>query len=305
MTTNDSNGSAETSLVNSDDEERNVQVVSASAIGAIAKSEAESQIDCAHKYPRSIKRFLQEAVSLATMSQEISESCIYTLPRAGKSLTGPSIRLAEICASAYGNLHCGARVIDITDKDVVCQGVAWDLEKNLRVTTETRRRITKRDGRRFDDDMITVTGNAGASIALRNAIFRVVPRSYVNAVYDKARQVAVGDAKTLVAKRDEVMKRLGVMGATPERVFAALAVKGVEDITLEHLETLIGFGTAIKNGDKQVDECFPAVAQPVPGEGAQEGKRISLGKKKPGEKSDAAALADADDAKAGEPGAAE
>jgi hypothetical protein len=171
------------------------------------------------------------------------------------------VRLAEIMASAYGNLHAAARIVDIGDKQVTAQGIAWDLETNLRIAVEINRRITKKNGERFDDDMINVTCAAACSIALRNAIFRVVPRAFVDQVYEKCRKVAVGDAKTLVQRRDEVLQRLALVGADKHaRVLNALQLKGVEDITLEHMETLIGYGTAIKGGDKSVDEVFPAVA---------------------------------------------
>jgi len=172
-------------------------------------------------------------------------------------------------------LHVAARIVDVEEDNVVAQGVAWDLEKNLRVTVEVRRRIKGKSGRRFSDDMITVTGNAAASIALRNAIFRVVPRAYIDRIYDKARQVAVGDAKTLATRRAQVLDRLQKMGATSDRVVARLGVAGVEDIGVEQLEVLIGLGTAIKEGSLQVDEAFPEPAPP-PAAPTEDGTRISL-----------------------------
>lgn len=277
----DEGGDDETALIPTLDdlEPTRVITVTPTAAGAIAKSEIESQLDAAHKYPRSVRRFLQEASALATMSQEVAESCIYALPRGGKVISGPSVRLAEICASAYGNLHIGARVVDVGPDAVTSQGVAWDLEKNLRVSTEVRRRITRKNGARFDDDMIIVTGNAGASIALRNAVFRVIPKSYVQAVYEKAKLVAIGKGMPMAQRRDEVVGRLVKMGATEEAIYRVLEIPGREDINAEKLEILIGLGTAIKNGDKTVDECFPPPLAPAPGE-QQQGRRVSLGKGK-------------------------
>lgn len=252
--------------------------VETTAVGAITKSEVEAQLTAAHKYPRSVGRFLREAATLATMSQDIAASCIYSVPRDGKQITGPSVRLAEIVASAYGNLHFGARIVEEGEKEITAQGVAWDLEKNVRVTVETKRRITGRNGRRFSDDMVITTGNAAASIALRNAIFRVIPRSYVLAVYDQARKVAVGDAKTLDTKRTAVLERFEKLGVPRERVLARIGRASVEDVGLEDLEMLIGMGTAIKDGDARIDEMFP-VAAPAPVAASEDGKRIKLGTK--------------------------
>lgn len=269
--------------------------VEVGAIGAITKSEVEAQIDAAHKYPRSITRFLNEAVTLATVTQEVAESCIYSLPRDGKLIAGPSVRLAEICASAYGNMHMGARVVDVEETNVVAQGIAWDIQKNLRATLEVKRRITNKSGRRYNEDMITLTGNAAASIALRNAIFRVIPRSYVMGIYERARVVAVGNAQTLDAKRTALLDRLQKIGVSQERVLQRLGKAGVPDIGLEDMEVLIGLGTAIKNNDQSIDEAFPASA-PAPVAPEQDGRRISI----KGSKSGATT---ADDPKAqGEPG---
>jgi hypothetical protein len=250
-----------------------VVLQSVSTIAALAKSDAEAQLDAAHKYQRSITKFLREATALATVTREVAESCLYSVPRGGKMIAGPSVRLAEICASSYGNLHVGARVIDIESDCVVSQGVAWDLEKNLRVSVEVRRKILDRNGRRFNEDMIIVTGNAAASIALRNAIFRVVPRALVDQVYLKAKQVATGDAQTMDARRVEWMERLQKMGIAQDRVLGALGCAGLPDIDFDKLAVLIGLANAVRNGDKSADEAFPPVAT-APAAPAQDGQRV-------------------------------
>jgi hypothetical protein len=246
-------------IVGVHDEDEGIRVVEASAVATLARSETEAQLDAAHRYPRSTKAFIDEAMSLATISQDVAESCIYALPRGGKTISGPSVRLAEIIASSYGNLHCGARVIDVEEKEVVSQGVAWDLQKNLRVTIEARRKITGKSGRRFDDDMINVTGAAASSIALRNAIFRVVPRAYVDKIYNRVREVAVGDAMTLADRRQEVIGRLQKIGVPLERILPAVGKAAIEDVGVTELEALIGLGTAIKSKDRSIDECFPPI----------------------------------------------
>lgn len=239
--------------------ETHIERVDTKAIAVLARSELESQIDAAHKYPRSVSSFVKEAMGLATLTREVAESCIYALPRGGKVIAGPSVRLAEICASAYGNLHFGSRIIDVEDKEIVAQGVAWDIQKNLRVTVEARRRITDKYGKRYNDDMITVTGAAAGSIALRNALFRVIPRAYVDTIYAKAREVAVGNAQTLAARRVEVVARLQKIGVPVERVIPRVDRKSIDDVTLEDLEVLIGLGTAVKNGERSIDDAFPPI----------------------------------------------
>jgi hypothetical protein len=250
------------------------------ALEAITRSEVAMQLDSAHRWPRSVSKFLRDAISLATFSVEVAESCMYSVPRGGKMITGPSVRLAEMCATSWGNLHVGARVIDATATEVIAQAVAWDLQSNVRVTVEAQRSILDKNGRRFNEDMVRVTGMAAISVALRNAIFRVIPRAYVDATYTKARECAVGDLKTLVARRDDSFARYSKLGVTPERMFARLGIKGADDFTLEHQELLVGMYTSIRSNELSIDEAFPALAQaPVPA-GTPEGKRIKLGAKK-------------------------
>lgn len=246
-----------------------------------ARNEVEVQLDAAHKYRRSIQRFFQEAKTLATRSQSVAESCMYAMPRGGKSITGPSVRLAEICATAWGNLHVGGRVIGETDREVIAQGVCWDLQSNVRWAVEVKRRILDKHGNRYNDDMIVMTGNAAISIALRNAVFRAIPRGLINDLYAEVRKVAVGDVSTIVDKRQKLLDRFAKMGAEPARVFAALGVNGIEDIGFDHIETLIGYGTAIASGDRSLDDVFPPIqAKEAPKDIApEEGRRMGLPRK--------------------------
>jgi hypothetical protein len=267
-----------------EDEDTDIEVSSETAVAAITRSEIEAQLDAAHKYPRSIGKFGVTATKLATYNQAIAESCMYSVPRSGKMISGPSVRLAEIVASCYGNLHYGSRIVDTDDTHITAQGIAWDLEKNLRVTVEVKRRITDRNGRKFNDDMITVTGNAAASIALRNAIFRVVPRAYVDTIYEEAKRLVTGDAKSFTARRDEFLMRLAKIGVSQERVLARLNKPSVSDIDPEDLATLVGLGNAVKSDTMTLDEAFPDVGSggvpAAPAEPAQDGRRMSM-KRKP------------------------
>ena len=186
------------------------------------------QIVTAKRFPRSMRVFMQEAKGMACLDEETAQSCFFSLPRGGKAIEGPSVRLAEICATAWGHIHAQARIVEETDKFIVAEAVCWDLQKNVRIGVQVRRRITKKNGQRYDDDMIGVTCNAASSIALRNAILRVIPRAYVDSIYREARKVAIGDEKTLASKRAAMVQYFGKMGIIESRVLAAVESKGVD-----------------------------------------------------------------------------
>ena len=152
------------------DEGREVVSTDAGTVALLNRSEIDMQISTAKKWPRSIKRFRDEALQMVTLNDQIAAECIYSLPRDGKVVEGPSARFGEIAASAWGNCRAGARVVSDQGDFVTAQGVFHDLERNVAITYEVQRRITGKNGRRYSADMIGVTGNAASSIALRSAI---------------------------------------------------------------------------------------------------------------------------------------
>lgn len=231
-------------------------------VSAITKAELDQQITTARAFPRSLKRFVNECMDMACLSEEVAANCLYALPRGKddkgnvKVIEGPSARLAEIIQSAWGNNRSGQRIVDEGDQFVTAQGIFHDLERNVMVTVEVKRRITNSEGRRFNTDMIGVTGNAAASIAHRNAVLKGIPRAFWNEIYMAARKTAVGDAKTLVAKRTDAIAYLQKMGVLPDQIFAALGVEGEADIGLDELATLRGSIAAIKSGELSIELAF-------------------------------------------------
>jgi hypothetical protein len=227
-----------------------------SVVELVTKAEYDIQIATAKKYPRSVRQFIQNATELVTLNEATSEDCIYALPRAGKTIEGPSARFAEIILHAWGHTRAGARIVNEDGRFITAQGVCHDLQSNTLITYEIRRRITNKSGKRFDDDMIGVTGNAAASIALRNAITKVIPKALWEPVYQEARKVVMGDSKTLANRRASALVHLQKFGVTEEMVLKKLEIKGIEDITLDHLVTLRGIATALKEGEHTMEKIF-------------------------------------------------
>lgn len=226
------------------------------ALSLITKAEIDVQISTAKAFPRSIKMFLDKATSIATVSEEVAASCAYALPRAGKALEGPSVRLAEIVCSAYGNVRSGARVIANDGKTITAQGICHDLETNNCVTVEVKRRITDKFGKTFNEDMQVVTGNAACAIAFRNAVFKVIPAALCNEIYEKAKNVARGTEETLVARRTKAVAYFRDLKVTELQICEVLGIKKVEDIDLDKLSVLTGMRSAIKNQETTIADLF-------------------------------------------------
>lgn len=219
-------------------------------------SDIEVQIDTAKKYPREISLVREKVLALATVSQNIAGQCWYALPRGGKNIEGPSVRLAEIIAVAYTNIRAGKRVSGTDNKFIYAQGFAADLECNTAISMETMRRITNKNGERYADDLIMLTGNAAASIAFRNALFTVVPLSLFENEIRIIRQVGRGEGKTMEARLSEMFEAYKRLGVSPDSIYALMEVRKSGDITMEHYDKLKGIYTAIHEGTTSVEEVF-------------------------------------------------
>jgi len=238
------------------------QEVQPTIIESITKGEIDIAIATAHRFPRSVSQFKEDALSMATLDSETAESCFYHLERKDKDgkvkiIEGPSVRFAEIVGSCWGNMRYGARIVSEESGYVVAQGVAHDLEKNVTATLEVRRKITTREGKRYSDDMVTVNANAACAIVLRNAIFKVIPKGLTNDIYETAVATAVGDIESLAKKRQKGLDYFGKLGVKPEQVLAYLGKAGLEDIDLIDIKRLLGLVTALKEGDTTIEESFP------------------------------------------------
>lgn len=234
--------------------------------GVLARAELDVQISTAKAYPRDARRSMEYALQLATMDEETAQSCFYVLPRkekdgTRKEIKGPSIRMAEIIANAWGNIHAGTRIIENDGRHITAEGVAWDLETNVKISMQNKVsiRFGEKDGKggyTANADMQTVLSNAASAKALRNAIFKVVPKALVMQVLEKAMSFSVGDQKTTNAKVQEIFDKLVKMGLSKDKILEYFDKKSISEFTPVDLRSLIGIGTAIKEGMIKIDEVF-------------------------------------------------
>jgi hypothetical protein len=236
--------------------------------GMIARAEIDVMISTAKAYPRDVKQAISEAEVLATIDEETAQSCFYVLPRKDKDgvkieIKGPSIRLAEIMISSWGNIHAATRIVENDGRHITAEGVCWDLEKNVKSAMQNKVSIIfgqkgGKGGYTANADMQTMLSNAASAKALRNAIFKVIPKALVNRIYEKAMVASVGDTKSssLLVKVKEVFDKLAKMGIDKEMILEYYERPTLNDITADDLRSLIGVGTAIKDKMISVDDVF-------------------------------------------------
>lgn len=229
------------------------------------QAELEAAVLTARTNPRSLDKFRSDVLTMATKTKAVAQECFYLLPARGqgKPISGESIRMAEIIASAFGNLSFGSFIVGV-DRDqgfVTVRGMCHDLEKNIRVSKDVIRQIVDKNGRVYSDNMIQVTAQAASSIAIRNAILSCVPKAYIADLKAKIREVANGQIKDLKATVQATLKHyLDVYGVDEKRLLNGIGKRSAEDITADDVQNLREFHTALKDGDAKVEDIFPEVS---------------------------------------------
>lgn len=242
-------------------ETQNLQVLQPSVSVELQRAETESQIDIAKRYPRDLQAIKKKVLQYATCDEETAKSCFYSKPvdNQGAMATGPSIRLAEIVAASFTNIRYGSRVIEIADRWVKVQGTAIDMENNIAYTVEVQRSIySEKNNYRYNASLIETTTKAAAAIAVRDAIYKVVPMAIFNAELKKIKETATGKGSGVplserITRAFAYFKKLGV---EEKKVLDRLDVTGKDEMTEDHLEVLVGLKTALDDKELTIDEAF-------------------------------------------------
>lgn len=244
----------------------NAQTLEISPVEATTRAEFDIQVATANRFPRNLARVKAELVGSATMDEETAAACFYRLPRGGKAIEGPSVRLAEIAVGCYKNLRVATRITSIDANGaaphVVVQAVCFDLQANTSVTVEKRRRIVgklKNKGKPDEDD-INLAANNASSIAFRDAVFKVVPLALVKPALDAAKKVARGEAKPLADRIAAAVAAYLKIGVSKEQLLAKFGYSAETQITEDDLDTLRGLITALREGEVSLNDEFPPIA---------------------------------------------
>lgn len=224
-------------------------------LAEISRVELDSVMASAQQYPRSIAVFSKQAAEMTLSSVDFAAQSFYALPRAGKWITGPSIRFAETLQHAWRNNRAAGRVTEELDKKLIAQGVFIDCESNTMVSVEVSRRIVDRNGNRYDVDMIMTTGNAAVSIALRNAILRGIPKALWSPIYQQIEGIITNPA-TLAASREKALAYFDEKGYGFKKVCALVNVESVDKLGPKEIFLLRGLHNSIEDGDVTPEAAF-------------------------------------------------
>ena len=160
--------------------------------------EVQAAMVIAKKFPRD-ESVAWSRVMTACQRKSLAEQAMYEYPRGGTKVTGPSIRLAEAMAQAWGNLDFGIVELEQKNGESQVMAYAWDLETNTRQTkifSVPHIRGTKKGNIPLTDprDIYEMVANQGAR-RLRACILGVIPGDVIDAALDACRKTLVGENK--------------------------------------------------------------------------------------------------------------
>lgn len=240
----------------SPDEDEEV-VTEGGTLSALEEADRSHQVATAKRFPRSLTQFRKELAEIAQMNPHVAQEMMYSLPRAGKQLVGPSIRFAEAALSAYGNARAGVEVVDVQRTEdgcwVVAEGRFYDCEKNVGIAIRTRRRVVAKT---INADAIQVTGVAASSIALRNSILRGVPKALWADLFEKAKATAVGEIKSIAEVIDRLFAVITKMGVTETMIFNALNIAGKDDVGADQIIAMQSWQNQLSAGESTIEDIF-------------------------------------------------
>ena len=173
------------------------------ALAAVEQSRAVAEVQAslviAASRPRN-ELAARDKILQACQRTSLATGAIYTYPKGGKNVSGPTIRLAEACARAWGNMTYGFRELSRKVGGSEVEAWAWDLETNtkaVRVFSMSHTR-DKRDGGQeltSERDVYELMANY-AQRRVRACILEIVPGDIVEdalAQCEKTCRVAISE----------------------------------------------------------------------------------------------------------------
>jgi len=230
-----------------------------------AMQEVQAAVIMAKQFPRDQRMAVSNILDACTR-KTLAEQALYSYPRGGQQITGPSIRLAEAIAQQWGNLDYGIIELEQSKGMSVCQAYSWDLQTNTRkvITFHVEHsRYTKANGKKpLTDprDIYEMVSNQG-SRRVRNCILAIIPGDVVESA---VKQINITQADNSPATTETIaalVKAFAEMGVSEELLNKRLG-HNVAGIKSPQLIVLRNIYQSIKDHIGKASDFFEIEAKP-------------------------------------------
>jgi hypothetical protein len=240
------------------------QSTMAAAVASREMEQVKGQITMARMFPRDMV-LSRSRILEACRRPDLAEKAEYSFPRGGETVTGASIRLAEVIAQNYGNLDFGIRELEQNDGYSKVEAFCWDMETNVRRTTVfdvKHERHTRQGVTRLSDprDIYELMAN-NAARRLRACILQLVPGDVVDEAVAACRQTIKDalnkeDGKRLLARSRKLVDAFATYGVTANMLTEYMQGRAVDQWTADDIAELTKIGTSIKDGVSKPADYF-------------------------------------------------
>ena len=221
-------------------------------------AQVQGQMIIAKRFPRNEEQSLKK-IEAACSRPTLARSAVYEYARGGSSITGPSIRLAEAVARAWGNIKSGLEEIESNDRETKVRAYAYDMETNdiaemiftVRHVRDTKKGSTVLTEQR---DIYEAVANFGAR-RLRSCILKVIPGDVIDYAVDLCRKTRAAEVKITpetIGKLEEAFKAFGVNRAQLE----AFLQRKLEALTTSQYLRLQDIWTGMRDGVTKAEDFF-------------------------------------------------
>lgn len=224
-----------------------------------AVAEAQGKLLIAKRFPRNQAEAYLNAMN-ACKRQSLAEKAIYSYPKGGQTISGPSIRLAEELARCWGNIDFGIKELSNKGDESEMQAYCWDTETNV-ISSQTfvvRHVMDTRNGqKKLTTERDIYENNANmAGRRLRSRILAVLPPDLVEDAVRECKKTLAG--KNDIPIEDRVKKMVVAFqkfGIKPETIEKRLG-RSIDTMTADDLSEFIGIYNSLKDGNSGVGDWF-------------------------------------------------
>lgn len=223
-----------------------------------AIAEVQAALVIAKQFPRNpIDAY--DRVMNACQRPGLAQSAVYSYARGGSSISGPSIRLAEMLAQNWGNIQYGIRELSSENGESTVEAFAWDVETNTRQTKVFQVphiRYTKSGSKKLTDprDIYELVANNGAR-RLRACILGVIPGDVVDAAVDQCEKTIHASADTSPEGVQKLIAAFEQFGVTKDDIEGFIQ-RRVDAITPANVVSLRKIFTSLRDGMSSAKDWF-------------------------------------------------
>lgn len=240
-------------------QEKNINEGAVSIESSRAIAEAQGKLLIAKRFPRNQVEAYQNAMN-ACKRPSLAEKAIYSYPKGGQTVSGPSIRLAEELARCWGNIDFGIKELSQKDGESEMQAYCWDTETNT-ISSQTfvvPHVIDTRTGQK----KLTTTrdiyeNNANmAGRRLRARILAVLPPDLVEDAVRECRKTLAGKNDQPIEDRiKKMVMAFQKFGVKPETIEKRLG-RPIDTMTTDDVSEFVGIFNSLKDGNSSIQDWF-------------------------------------------------